>query len=445
MWKEVPKILYDPPGPKSLKLMKKKEKFIPKGVSVAHPIFIKRAKNGVVEDVDGNVYIDFAGGIGTLNVGHVPDRVLNAVKDQLEKYIHTCFMVIPYEPYVALAEKLANITPSELEKSIFLNSGAEAVENAVKIASYYKDAYGIIVFDNAFHGRTRLTMSLTAKVRPYKYKLGIPTSFVERFPFPYCYRCPFGAHLDCDDCTERVLEYISYKMDTHIASEEFSIMLIELVQGESGFLVAPKKFVKELHRIAKENNIVFAVDEVQTGFGRTAKMFAFEHYGIIPDLIVFGKSIAAGFPLSGVIGKREIMDSVHEGGLGGTFGGNPVAAIAAIEAIDIIQEFLPNAEKIGKLILDRFNEFVEKYEIVGDARGLGAMDAIELVKDKKSKKPAVDETKRIIKRSLKKGLIVIKSGILNNVIRVLVPITTELNIVEKGLDILEEAIREEVY
>ena len=440
--KQYPSIKADPPGPKSRELVAKKEKYISKGVGVLHPIFIKKAFGGLIEDVDGNIYIDFAGGIGVLNAGHTHPEVISAVKEQLDRYLHTCFMVIPYQPYVDLAEKLSEVTIPELEKSLFLNSGAEAVENAVKISIYYRKAQGILVFDNAFHGRTRLTMTMTGKNKPYKYHLGHPVSFIDRLPFPYCYRCPFGNIENCDECGERVLEYITYKLDTHYSADELAALIIELVQGEGGFIVAPKKFVSELYKVVKERDMLFIVDEVQTGFGRTAKMFAYEHYNIKPDLLTFGKSIAAGFPLSGVIGRKEIMDSVHPGGLGGTFGGNPVAAVAALKTIDRIRENLGNAEKIGKLIFERFNDFEEEFKQVGDVRGLGAMVAMELVKDRASKKPASEETKKIISKSLKKGLILVKSGIYGNVIRVLVPLTVELDLVEKGLDILEDAMKE---
>ena len=439
-----PRIKVPPPGPNSRELMKEKEKYVSNGVGIAHPIFIKRAYGGLIEDVDGNIYIDFAGGIGVINAGHTHPQVIRAVKEQLDKYLHTCFMVIPYEPYVKLAGRLSQVTAPELKKSVFLNSGAEAVENAVKISVYYQKAQGILVFDNAFHGRTRLTMTMTGKNKPYKYHLGHPVSFIERLPFPYCYRCPFGKNLDCDECSDRVMEYISYKLETHYSHDEIAALIIELVQGEGGFIVAPKKFVKSLFQLTKELGILFISDEVQTGFGRTAKMFAYEHYNITPDMITFGKSIAAGFPLSGVIGREEIMDSIHPGGLGGTFGGNPVAAIAGIEVIDIIEKNLGNAEKIGKLLLDRFNEFKEEFEMVGDARGLGAMVAMELVKDKKSKKPAPEVTKKITHDALSKGLVIIKSGIYSNVIRVLVPITVELELVEKGLDILESVLKENI-
>jgi len=437
-----PNIKVKPPGSKSKELMKLKEKYVAKGVSVTHPIVVDRAHGVYVQDVDGNVYIDFAGGIGVLNAGHTPVEVVEAIKEQSEKLLHTCFMVLAYEPYLRLAEKMYEITPEGLDKTVFFNSGAEAVENAIKIAIYYTGKQGIITFDNAFHGRTRATMSLTGKNKPYKYKLGMPIPGVWQLPYPYPYRCMGGKKTDPEVCLQRTLEYIDYKLKTHISPDETAAIIVEPVQGEGGFIVPPKGFLPELKKIAEENDMLLIIDEIQSGFGRTGKMWAFEHFNTVPHLMTFAKSIAAGLPLSGVIGRADIMDSVHPGGLGGTYGGNPVACAAALKSIDIIKRNLDNAIKIGELMYKRLLDMQEEYKIIGDVRGLGPMVAMELVKDRETQEPAAEETKKIIHRALEKGLIVIKAGIFNNVIRILVPIIAPADVVEKGLDILEEVVRE---
>ncbi len=436
-----PKIVTEPPGPKSKKLMEDREAFVPRGVYAVTPIFVKKAEGAVVQDVDGNIYLDFSGGIGVLNAGHCPPKVVEAIKKQAEKFLHTCFHVLGYEKYVRLAEELTKIAPGNYpKKAFFLNSGAEAVENAVKIAIYYTGRPVVIAFENAFHGRTRLTMALTSKVRPYKFGFLAFSPNIERFPYPYCYRCPFG--LNYPECGLHCLSYLERGFVTRIDPQETAAILIEPVQGEGGFIVPPKDYLKGLREISEENNILFIDDEVQSGMGRTGKMFAIEHFNVEPDLITVAKSIAAGLPLAGVIGEKEIMDAPHEGGLGGTFGGNPVACAAALEAIKIIKESLGKADKLEKIIDSRLREMKEKYELVGDVRGLGPMAALELVKNRKTKEPAKKETKEVIKKCYKRGLIILSCGIYGNVLRILAPLIISEDQLNQGLDIMEESIKE---
>ncbi len=437
-----PSIKVTPPGPKSREILERKERYVARGMAVAHPIVVSRAHGALVEDVDGNIYIDFAGGIGVLNAGHTPDEVVEAIKEQSEKLLHTCFMVLPYEPFIDLAEKMVEITPANLTKVAMFNSGAEAVENAIKVAIYHTGKQGIITFDQAFHGRTRMGMTLTGKNKPYKFKLGMPIPGIWQLPYPYPYRCMGGKKTDPEDCLQRTLEYIDFKLRTHISPEETAAFIAEPVQGEGGFIVPPKGFFPELKKIADENDMLLIDDEIQSGFGRTGKWWAIEHFNTEPHLMTFAKSVASGLPLSGVIGEGDIMDSVHPGGLGGTYGGNPVACAAALKTIDIIERSMENGRRIGEIITKRFLDMQDEFSIIGDVRGLGPMVAMELVKDRETQEPAVEETKKIIHRALEKGLIVIKAGIFSNVIRILVPLTTPLDLVETGLDILEDVFRE---
>ncbi|ADD09152.1 aspartate aminotransferase family protein [Candidatus Aciduliprofundum boonei] len=439
---EGPKIKVVPPGPKSQEILKLKDKYVARGMSVAHPIVVERAHGAFVEDVDGNVYIDFAGGIGVINAGHTPDEVVEAIKEQSEKLLHTCFMVLPYEPFLHLAERMVQITPANLEKVALFNSGAEAVENAIKIAIYSTGKQGIITFDHAFHGRTRMGMTLTGKNKPYKYKLGMPIPGIWQLPYPYPYRCMGGKKTDPEECLQRTLEYIDFKLRTHISPDETAAFIAEPLQGEGGFIVPPKGFFPELKKIAEENEMLLIDDEIQSGFGRTGKMWATEHFGTEPHIMTFAKSVASGLPLSGVIGEAEIMDSVHPGGLGGTYGGNPVACAAALKTIDIIEKNLDNAVKIGDIIHKRFIDMQDEFKIIGDVRGLGPMIAMELVKDRETQEPATEETKKILHKALEKGLILIKAGLFSNVIRILVPIVASIDTVEKGLDIFEDTIKE---
>ncbi len=435
-----PKIVTDVPGPKSKELLKLRSEFVPQGVSTAYPIFIEEANGSFIKDVDGNVYIDFFSGIGVMNVGHSNPRVIDAIKRQAEKYTHTCFMVVPYEPYVRLAKKLADETPGDLDMAMFVNSGAEAVENAVKIARYYAKKPNIITFSNAFHGRTFLTMTLTSKIKPYKFGFYPSAPGTFRVPYAYCYRCVFN--LEYPDCGFACVDYIRNFLNVEVSPEETAALIVEPVQGEGGFIVPPKDYLKELRKLCNEYGLLMIVDEVQTGFGRTGKMFAVEHSNVVPDIMTLAKSIAAGMPLAAVVGKKEIMNSVHPGGIGGTYGGNPVACAVALEAIEIVKESLPNAEKVGKTIMKRCREFYDKYDFIGDVRGLGLMIALEFVRDRETKEPDKEMCPEIIQRCAKKGLLLLKAGIYDNVLRFLPPITIEEDAAEKAMDILDSVLNE---
>lgn len=438
-----PKLVTDIPGPKSRELLKRKETYVSRGVSTTLSLFVEEAKGALVKDVDGNVFIDFAGGIGTINVGHCPPSVVEAIQKQSGKYIHTCWSVVMYEPYVALAEKLAEITPGNFpKKTMFANSGAEAVENAVKIARKYTGRTGIVALENAFHGRTLMTMTLTSKVRPYKFGFGPFAPDVYKIPSAYCYRCPYGAtYPNCNlECAERLKHFFV----SEFPAENIAAVIAEPVQGEGGFIIQPKEFLERIRDITKENGILYIDDEVQTGFGRTGSMFALDHYGIEPDLVTMAKSLAAGMPLSAVTGRAEVMDAPAQGEIGGTFGGNPIACVAGLAVIKMFetQNLANKAEHIGSKIEERLKEMQGKYPLIGDVRRLGAMVAIELVKDRKTKKPAKEETSKLAAACHKKGLIILTAGVYGNVIRFLVPLVAEDDLINQGLDILEKSFVE---
>jgi 4-aminobutyrate aminotransferase/(S)-3-amino-2-methylpropionate transaminase len=410
--------------------MAERNREVPAGIFHSTPIFVTRAEGALVEDVDGNLLLDFAGGIGTLNVGHANPAVVEAASKQLRNFTHTCFSVAPYESYVRLAEKLNRITPGAFpKKTMLVNSGAEAVENAVKIARHYTKREAVIVFEHAFHGRTLLTMSMTSKVKPYKLGFGPFAPEIYRVPYPYIYRNPA---VDLEDF-----------MSAHVAPENVSCVVLELVAGEGGFMVAPVDYVKKIEQLCKKFGILLVIDEVQTGFCRTGKMFACEHYELQPDLIILAKSLAGGFPLSAVTGRAEIMDSSQLGGLGGTFAGNPVSCAAALAAIEFMekQKLADRAERIGINVRKTFMEWSEKDSSIGDVRGLGAMMAIEFVKDRKSKEPDKDRTNSIIKRSYENGLILIAAGTHGNVLRTLMPLIVSDDQLAEGLDVIKHALQ----
>jgi len=426
-------------------LIKLRQDHVAKGVYQSIPAMIAEAKGVWVRDVEGKEFLDFSGGIGVVNVGHCPDEVVEAIRDQAGKYLHTCFMVQMYEPYIALAKALNEIVPGNFPKrTMFVNSGAEAVENAVKIAKNYTKRPAILCFENAFHGRTAMTMSLTSKVKNYKYGFWPFMPEVYRAPYAYCYRCPFGKKYP--SCGVYCAEFISEKFfDLYVAPESIAAMIVEPVQGEGGFIVPPKEYLGKLQQICKDHGIVLIVDEVQTGFGRTGKMFACEHSGVEPDLLVTAKSLAAGMPLGGVTGRAEIMDSVEYGGIGGTFGGNPISCRAGLAVLKILKEkkLVERADAIGDQVMKKFHSFAKKYPFVGDVRGLGAMNAMEIVVDRKSSKPNGGLAKAIVKRCYEKGLILLTAGAFNQVIRHLVPLVVTDEQLEKGLKILEEAMAEQ--
>lgn len=440
--RDIVKIVTEVPGPKSRQLYTEMEQSVPRGVGHLTPVAVSHAKGATVTDVDGNTYLDFAGGIGTLNVGHCPDEVVKAIKDQADNYLHTCFHVLIYEPYIRLANKLNTITPGQFpKKTMLVNSGAEAVENAIKIAKYHTKRYGVLSFLEAFHGRTALTMTLTGQMQPYKYNFGPSIPWVYHLPYAYCYRCPCGQTYP--SCELACVKYVEQIFNSVISSDAIAALIVEPVQGEGGFIVPPKEFLPELYKICKEKGIVFIDDEVQTGIARTGKMFAIEYSQIEPDMLLTAKSLGGGTVLSAVTGKADIMDAPHAGGLGTTFGGHPLSCQASLAALDLIDKnnLIARSMSIGDKMKRAFLAMQEKYPIIGDVRGLGAMVAIELVKDRATKEPAPKESALIRKKCYESGLIIIGAGIHANVIRILVPLVITDEELEEGLSILEESFK----
>jgi 4-aminobutyrate aminotransferase/(S)-3-amino-2-methylpropionate transaminase len=401
--------------------------FIPAGHASTTNLYVDSASGALIRDMQGQEYIDFAGGIAVMNVGHSHPKVVAAIKDQAEKFTHTCFMVNPYEPAVRLAEKLCHITPGGFpKKALFVNSGAEAVENAVKVARYYTKRPAIIVFENAYHGRTLLTMTMTSKVKPYKFGFG---------PFaPEVYRMPFGDIIGPEKLHDFFIK--------HVNPEAVAAVVAEPVQGEGGFIAPPPDYFQQLVNICNDNGILFVADEIQSGMGRTGKMFAIEHWDVEPDLMIVAKSLAAGLPLSAVIGRQEIMDAVHPGGLGGTYGANPLACRAALAVLDIFKEenLLLKAQALGDKLKARFERWQEQFDIIGEIRGLGAMLGLELVKGT-HKQPATEEAKQLVNECLKMGLVILTCGSYGNIVRILAPLVISDAQLEKGLDILEAGLR----
>lgn len=440
--RDIVKIVTEVPGPKGRQLYTEMEQNVPRGVGHLTPVAVSHAKGATVTDVDGNTYLDFAGGIGTLNVGHCPDEVVKAIKDQADNYLHACFHVLIYEPYIRLANKLNTITPGQFpKKTILVNSGAEAVENAIKIAKYHTKRYGVLSFLEAFHGRTALAMTLTGQMQPYKYNFGPSIPWVYHLPYAYCYRCPCGQSYP--SCELACVKYVEQIFNSVISSDAIAALIVEPVQGEGGFIVPPKEFLPELYKICKEKGIVFIDDEVQTGIARTGKMFAIEYSQIEPDMLLTAKSLGGGTVLSAVTGKAEIMDAPHAGGLGATFGGHPVSCQASLAALDLIDKnnLIARSMSIGDKMKRAFLAMQEKYPIIGDVRGLGAMVALELVKDRATKEPAPKESALIRKKCYESGLIIIGAGIHANVIRILVPLVITDEELEEGLSILEESFK----
>jgi len=424
--------------------LKKREQHVPKGVGNMTPLFIARAEGALLEDVDGKQYIDFAGGIGVNNVGHRNPAVVEAVKNQADMFLHPCFHVMMYDSYINLAEKLNQIIPCRgPKKTMFANSGAEAVENAVKIARYHTGRTGVICFDNAFHGRTLLCMSLTSKIMPYKYHLGAMLPGIFRALFPYCYRCPWGkTYPECRvPCGEKYFEEDFFKH--RVASDEVAAIIVEVIQGEGGFINAPIEYLKQLRSICDRHGIVLIVDEVQSGFTRTGKMFALEHYGVEADIMTTAKSLAGGLPLSAITGTAEIMDSVHAGGLGGTYSGNPLSCRAALAVLEVIakENLVTKSAELGEKARAKLEELMAVYPVIGQVRGLGSMLAIELVKDRQTKEPATEEAKKLTAFCQKNGLIILDCGTLGNNIRILMPIIITDEQLDKGFAILEAGLK----
>ena len=422
-------------------LQKLRETVIAKGNASGTSCYVAKAKGAVITSVDGKKYLDFGGGIAVMNVGHSHPKVVSAIKDQADKFTHTCFMVTPYDSPVLLAEKLCRMVPGSFPKAaMFANSGAEAVENAVKIARYHTKKTGIIAFENAFHGRTLLGMSLTSKVKPYKFGFGPFAPEIYRMPFAYCYRCPFK--LEHPSCNTACADYLEEFFITHLAPEETAAIIVEPIQGEGGFIAPPKTYFSKLKAICDKNNILFIADEIQTGMGRTGALFAMEHFNVEPDITTVAKSLAAGMPLSAVVGRKEIMDSVHASGIGGTYGGNPIACAAGLAVMDIFENenLLEKASDMGHALGARLAGFMKTYEFIGDVRGIGPMMAMELVEDRVTKKPDAEKTKALVKFCYDRGLILLSCGIYGNVIRFLMPLVTTPDELDQGLNIIEEGL-----
>jgi 4-aminobutyrate aminotransferase / (S)-3-amino-2-methylpropionate transaminase / 5-aminovalerate transaminase len=422
------------PGPRSREILARARHAVARPLQVYLPIFAHRAANATITDVDGNTFVDFAGGVGVVNVGHCNPRAVEAIQEQAAQFVHTDFTVVPYESYIEVAERLGALAPfSGPTRAAFFNSGAEAVENAVKIARLHTGRPAVIAFEAGFHGRTLLAMTMTSKVHPYKTGMGPFAPEVYRAPFPNAYRGPSAA--------EALVE-LDRMFHTHVSPDHVAAIVFEPQLGEGGFVPAPVEFVEGLRALCDHHGIVMVADEVQTGFGRTGRMFAMEHYGIEPDLMVVAKSIAAGLPLSGVIGKAEVMDSPHAGAIGGTYIGNPVALAAALAVLDVFAEedLVARARVVGDRIRERMVSWQERWPAIGDVRGLGAMLAIELVHDPATKEPAPELAAAIIDAALARGLILLKAGISGNCIRVLCPLTIEDAVLDEGLAAWEDAL-----
>ncbi|MEH7010350.1 4-aminobutyrate--2-oxoglutarate transaminase [Neobacillus niacini] len=445
MEKKFVKLQTEIPGPKSKEILERRNKYVPKGISNNCHSFVKKAHGSLVEDVDGNIFIDFAGAIGTLNVGHTHPRVVRALQEQASQFIHTGFNVMMYESYINLAERLCQLAPGDFNKqAAFFNSGAEAVENAVKIARKYTKRQGIISFTRGFHGRTLMTMTMTSKVKPYKIGYGPFAPEVYKAPYPYVYRRPEG--MSEQQYSEMIIEQFETFLLAEVAPETIAAVVMEPVQGEGGFIVPDKAFVQRVREICTQYGILFVADEIQTGFARTGKYFAIEHFGVEPDLITISKSMGAGVPISGVIGRAEIMDAADVGEIGGTYSGSPLGCRAALTVLDIIESENLNdrAQKIGMRATEKMKELAECFDSIGDVRGLGAMCAMEIVKDRHSKTPDKDAVGKIVKAAGERGLMLLSAGLYGNVIRLLMPLTITDEQLEEGLQILEEAF-EAVY
>jgi 4-aminobutyrate aminotransferase / (S)-3-amino-2-methylpropionate transaminase / 5-aminovalerate transaminase len=430
------------PGPKSKALSERRSKAVPRGLSHATPIYVAKTEGAILEDVDGNRHIDLAGGIGCLNTGHRAPGVLTAIERQLDKFLHTCVQVTPYECYVRLAERLNEITPGKFpKKTLFVNTGAEAVENAVKIARAATGRPGIIAFEDAFHGRTMMALSLTSKTHPYKAGFQPFPGEVYRIPFAYCYRCSYSlTYPSCDLYCARHLEDTFKRV---VAAEGVAAVIAEPVLGEGGFVAPPLDYFRTLVDICHKHGVLFIADEVQSGFGRTGALFASERYGIEPDILVTAKSIGGGLPLGAITGRAEIMDAPGPGGLGGTFAGNPVACEAALAVLDMFeqQDLNARAQSLGDHFQKRAREWQKRWPLIGEVRGLGAMQAVELVQSQDKREPASEETKQVTQYCYEHGVITISAGSYGNVIRLLMPLVITDAQMDEALDVLEGAFK----
>src|SRR3954465_2580253 len=424
----------DIPGPRSREILERKERVVADPLSVYLPIVVAEGRGSTLTDVDGNTFLDFTGGVGCLNVGHAHPRVTEAVQDQAARFLHTDFTIVPYEVYVTLAERLVATVPiAGPVKAAFFNAGTEAVENAVKFARAYTKRSAVIAFEGGFHGRTLLSLSLTSKTHPYKAGLGPFAPDVYRVPFAQDYRGPSA---------DEALAALERALVTQVAAETVAAIVIEPVQGEGGFVVAPQEFLAGVRKICDDNGIVLVVDEVQTGFGRTGKFWGIEHYAVEPDLMCVAKSIAGGLPLSGVLGRAEIMDAPGDSAIGGTYVGNPVAQAAALAVLDVFEEegLVEKSGQIGDTIRERMHAWQQRWPAIGDVRGLGAMLALELVYDPDTKDPAPDLATKVVEAAAERGLLLLKSGIYSNCIRVLVPLVISDAQLDEALGVWEDAL-----
>src|SRR5215213_7057467 len=422
------------PGPRSSEILERKTKVVAEPLSIYLPIVIEEGRGATITDVDGNTFIDFTGGVGCLNVGHSHPRIVAAAQEQLGRFGHTDFTIVPYEVYVELAERLIDLAPIQKPaRAAFFNAGTEAVENAIKFARSYTKRQAVICFEGAFHGRTLLSMTMTSKTHPYKAGLGPFAPEVYRVPFPHSYRGPDVAS---------ALASLERALLTQVAPENVAAIVVEPVLGEGGFVVAPPEFLAGVRRLCDEHGIVFVVDEVQTGYGRTGKMWAIEHSDVEPDLMTIAKSIAAGLPLSGVIGRAEIMDAPPDSAIGGTYVGNPVAQAAALAVLDVFAEddLVERAASLGETIRARMESWQERYDAIGDVRGVGMMLALELVSDRTTKQPDPELATAVVEEAVRRGLLLLKSGIYSNCIRVLAPLVLTDAELDEALDVWEEAL-----
>jgi 4-aminobutyrate aminotransferase/(S)-3-amino-2-methylpropionate transaminase len=430
------------PGPRSKALSERRSSAVPRGLSHATPIYVAKTEGAILEDVDGNRYIDFAGGIGCLNTGHRAPGVLTAIERQLDKFLHTCVQVTPYESYVRLAERLNQVTPGKFpKKTLLVNTGAEAVENAVKIARAATGRPGIIAFEDAFHGRTMMALSLTSKTHPYKAGFQPFPGEVYRIPYAYCYRCSYS--LKYPSCELYCARHLEDTFKRVVAHEGVAAVIAEPVLGEGGFVAPPQDFFRILIDICRRYGVLFIADEVQSGFGRTGALFASERYGIEPDIIVTAKSIGGGLPLAAITGRAEIMDAPGPGGLGGTFAGNPVACEAALAVLDMFeqQDLNARANELGERFQRRAREWQKRWPMIGEVRGLGAMQALELVQSTDKREPAAEETKQVTQYCYEHGVITISAGSYGNVIRLLMPLVISDAQMDEALDVLEGALK----
>jgi len=441
---EVPNIVIPPPGPKSRALIDERKRYVPPGVYLVQPVTIAESKGAVMRDVDGNTYIDFTSGIGVTSLGHCTGEIVETICDQAGKLIHSCIHVANYEPYVNLAKKLIEITPGSFPKrALMLNSGSEAVENAIKIVRQSTGRPNVLSFENSFHGRTYMAMTLTGKWDPYKVGLGPFVPGVYFTPFPYAYRCPWGTS-DREECGKAALHHIEKNVfKTQVDPSTVGAVIVESVQGEGGFIDPPKNFLPGLKELCDEHGIQLIVDEVQTGFARTGKMWAIDHFGVEPDVITMAKAIASGLPLSAVVARDELMKDIYPGSLGGTYGGNPIACATALKVIEIIERerIVERAAEMGAKLRKRLDELYDRYEVIGDVRGLGPMLAMEFVKDRGTREPNPDASSRVMKTCLGNGLLTLKAGLYNNCIRLHPPLTIEDKLLDRGMEILEDAIK----